>query len=175
MLHIEVKNVGKKLLAMVTFKVKGATTELECQLDTAASCNVMAYQDYIKLGKPNIEKSKSLLTKTENPWPRVAEQIKKQVEGCKTCEKDAPAHVQETLLAHDVRKQPWAKVGMDLFKSRGKNYLVVVDYLTDYFEISYLPDTTAASVITVIKSDFARLGVPVVQFTSREFRSFARE
>ena len=114
-------------------------------------------------------------------WPRMAEQIKKQVEGCKTCEEDAPAQVQETLLAHDVPKQPWAKVGMDLFKSRGKNYLVVVDYLTDYFEISYLPDTTAASVITAIKSDFARHGVPVVvqtdngtQFTSREFRSFAR-
>ena len=60
---------------------------------------------------------------------------------------------------------------------------MVVDYLTDFFEFSELvADTTAPTVILEAKKIFARHGIPRMvqtdggsQFTSREFRLFARE
>ena len=114
-------------------------------------------------------------------WPGMADQIKSLTASCTICEKDAPAQPNERLLAHEIPKQPWAKVGMDLFKCKGKDYLVIVDYLTDFFEISELSDTTSATVIKATKKEFTRHGVPLMvqsdggpQFTSSEFQSFAK-
>ena len=114
-------------------------------------------------------------------WPGMADQIKSLTASCTICEKDAPAQPKERLLAHEIPKQPWAKVGMDLFKCKGKDYLVIVDYLTDFFEISELSDTTSATVIKATKKEFTRHGVPLMvqsdggpQFTSSEFQSFAK-
>ena len=42
--------------------VNGWEQTLECQLDTAASCNVMALRDFQKLGRPPLQKSNSKLT-----------------------------------------------------------------------------------------------------------------
>ena len=49
-LLISVEKVGKKLLTQVPFRVNGRTQTIVCQLDTAASCNVLARSDYRKLG-----------------------------------------------------------------------------------------------------------------------------
>jgi len=69
----------------------------------------------------------------------MADQIKSLTASCTICEEDAPAQPKKRLLAHEIPKQPWAKVSMDLLKCKGKDYLVIVDYLTDFFEISELP------------------------------------
>ena len=53
-LHIEVEKVGKKPLAKVKVKTNKQARELICQLDTAASCNVLARRDYEKLDKPKL-------------------------------------------------------------------------------------------------------------------------
>ena len=42
--------------------VNGWEQTLECQLDTAASCNVMALRDFQKLGRLPLQKSNSKLT-----------------------------------------------------------------------------------------------------------------
>ena len=42
---------------------------------------------------------------------------------------------------------PWSKVGQDLFTLNGRDYLVTVDYYSDYFEVDKLNDTTARSAI----------------------------
>ena len=53
-LLITVEKVGKKLLAKVPFRrtVSSRDLEIVCQLDTAASCNVLTMADYEKLGCP---------------------------------------------------------------------------------------------------------------------------
>lgn len=57
---IAVEKVGKKLLA----RVPGDNNQvvLTCQLDTAASCNVMSTRDYWKLGNPLKTQSKTSLS-----------------------------------------------------------------------------------------------------------------
>ena len=89
------------------------------------------------------------------------------------CEQDSPAQGKEKHLAHEVPKQPWDKVGVNLWRCKGKDYLVVVDYLTDFFEVGELPSTLSVVVIQALKQLFARHGVPLIvhsdggpQFTS---------
>ncbi|KAL5510796.1 hypothetical protein EMCRGX_G006398 [Ephydatia muelleri] len=115
-------------------------------------------------------------------WPGMSEDIKRVTTSCRQCEENLPAQPRQSLLAHDVPDKPWSKIGMDIFRSKGKNYLVLVDYLTDYFEICELQQTLAVNVIQAAKEQFARHGVPVVvqsdggpEFMSREFQVFAKE
>eukprot|EP00731_Ephydatia_muelleri_P018422 Em0011g462a len=61
-LLISVDKVGKKLLAQVPFRVNGRTQTIVCQLDTAASCNVLARSDYRKLGNLPVQESGTTLT-----------------------------------------------------------------------------------------------------------------
>ncbi|KAL5477674.1 hypothetical protein EMCRGX_G024499, partial [Ephydatia muelleri] len=114
-------------------------------------------------------------------WPGMAEDIGRVTKQCPICEEDSPAQARSKLLVHDIPKQPWSKVGMDLFKCKGKEFLIVVDYLTDFFEVSELPNTLASTIVEATKREFARHGIPVVvhtdggpQFVSQEFSSFAK-
>jgi hypothetical protein len=86
----------------------------------------------------------------------------------------------EQMIPHEIPELPWAKVGCDLFKFKGKDYLLCVDYYSKYPDIVLLPATTSYSVIAALSATFARFGVPkqVIsdngpQFSSREFREFA--
>ena len=68
-----------------------------------------------------------------------------------------------------------------MFEIKGRNYLVTVDYYSNFIEVDYLPTTTTKQVITNLKGHFARYGIPVQivtdsgsQFLSREFKNFTR-
>eukprot|EP00731_Ephydatia_muelleri_P012068 Em0006g962a len=87
----------------------------------------------------------------------------------------------EPQLAHSIPKYPWSKVGIDLCRCKRKDWVVMVDYLTDFIEVSELQQTLATTVIDAIKQHFARHSVPGVvhtnggsQFTSQEFQAFSR-
>ena len=65
---------------------------------------------------------------------------------------------------------------------KGRNYLVTVDYYSNFLEVDYLFTTTTKQVITKLKGHFARYGIPLQmvtdsgpQFLSREFRNFMTE
>ena len=55
-LPITVRKCGKKLLARMQFIV-AKKVMVECQMDTAATCNVLSWRDYVVLGKPALENS----------------------------------------------------------------------------------------------------------------------
>ena len=76
----------------------------------------------------------------------------------------------------------WRKIGADLFTLFGKNFLVVVDYTSNYPEVAKLEDLSSTNTISHMKSIMARHGLPSVvvsdngpQFSSREFRQFAMQ
>lgn len=52
------------------------------------------------------------------------------------------------------------EVAVELFCDNGKNYLLTVDYYSDYFEIDSLTTTTVEVVINKIRCQFARHGIP---------------
>ena len=63
-------------------------------------------------------------------------------------------------MTHEIPKCPWSRVGIDLFSCLGKEYLITVDYYSDFWELDLLlANPTAASVITKCKINFSRHGI----------------
>ncbi|KAL5017694.1 hypothetical protein ScPMuIL_005222, partial [Solemya velum] len=112
-------------------------------------------------------------------WPGIASDIRQIADACETCQESKPHNQKEPLRQHDEGDSPWQKVGLDLFDIQGKQYLVVVDYFSNFIEVDLLTTTTSARVIMFLKKHFARYGIPKVvvsdggpQFVSQEFRTF---
>lgn len=113
-------------------------------------------------------------------WQGMNEQIKSHVQQCDTCHAVDCNQQKETLRPHEMPDRPWAKVGTDLFTFDNKDYLITVDYYSNFWEIDYLTDTKSTTVIRKLKGHFARQGIPDIvisdngpQFSSQEFQKFS--
>ena len=115
-------------------------------------------------------------------WPGMSAEIKHFVSTCEACRTYEKSPAKEPLMSHEPVSRPWEKVGVDLFFFDGKDYLVTVDYFSNFSEIDYLQSTDSKAVIKKLKMQFARHGIPCQvisdngsQFTSRKFKQFMRE
>lgn len=113
-------------------------------------------------------------------WPGMNAQIKDSIEKCDVCRTYSTKQQKETMIPHEVPNRPWAKVGTDIMTFDSNDYLVTVDYFSNFWEIDYLPKATSNTVIQKLKAQFARHGIPDTlisdngpQFDSSEFRNFA--
>ena len=112
-------------------------------------------------------------------WPGMVGQIKDQVQRCEVCNDVLARQQKEPLMTHKIPEAPWSKVGHAFFTEGGENYLVTVDFYSDYFELDLLADTTAESVIKATKCHFARHGIADMvtdngpQYFSTLFTKFA--
>ena len=81
-------------------------------------------------------------------WPGQTADIKNYVWTCETCyHLRQTAQQKEKLLQHERPDRPWAKVAEDLFSIDKCNFLVTVDYWSNYFELDKLRDTASKAVI----------------------------
>ena len=115
-------------------------------------------------------------------WPGMNAEVKDFIEQCEVCRSCDDRQQKETLLSHDVPDRPWTKVGIDMFLFHDKNYLITVDYYSNYWEVDYLIDTKTRTIIQKLKSQFARFGIPDIcmsdngpQFSSEEFGQFSKD
>ena len=86
--------------------------------------------------------------------------IRDYISACDVCRTYETANQRETLMSHDIPDRPWAKIGTDLFPHNGKDYLVTVDYYSNFWEVDYLADTKAQTTIGKLKAHYARHGIP---------------
>ena len=115
-------------------------------------------------------------------WPKMRQDIESAVSQCSACN-SCKAHLPtQPMINHPVPDLPWSSLGADLFDWNGRQYLVVVDSYSGWFEMEWLHDTTSRSVIGKMKRLFASHGVPERlmtdngrQFVSSEFDNFAKE
>ena len=114
-------------------------------------------------------------------WPSMNSEIKDLISKCETCRTYEVAQQKETLVSPEIPNRPWSVVGVDLFQSpvSDDQYLITVDYYSNFFEIDRLEDTRSAAVISKLKQHFARHGIPdkVIsdngpQFISQQFNNF---
>ena len=107
--------------------------------------------------------------------------VKEYISRCETCMTFPSRQQKEPLLNHKIPDRPWAKIGTDLFQFENKEYLVTVDYFSNFFEVDRLCSTTSGAVVKKLKGHIARYGIPdeIVsdngpQFDSEEFQAFAQ-
>ena len=112
-------------------------------------------------------------------WPGMAHDIKQLADSCETCQEMKPRNTQEPLKQHNEGDGPWQKIGLDFFEIPGKDYLIVVDYYSNFIEIDLLTSQTSTHTTTLLRKHFAPYGIPRVivsdggpQFTSQELHSF---
>ncbi|XP_055997858.1 uncharacterized protein K02A2.6-like [Ostrea edulis] len=115
-------------------------------------------------------------------WPRISADITTLVSNCDVCLKHRYSNSKEPLQPHPIPDYPWQVVAIDLFEWDDKNFLIVSDYYSRFFEVVQLRDTKSKTVIQKLKSMFSRLGIPqkVIsdngpQYSSQEFATFATE
>lgn len=115
-------------------------------------------------------------------WIGMSADIKEMVKTCEQCEKRKPQNQREPVKQHKDGKGPWDKVGTDLFVIENRNYLLVIDYYTNFIEVDYLPSTSSKVVIEKLKKQFCRFGIPreIIsdggpQYTSVEFEEFTKQ
>ena len=113
-------------------------------------------------------------------WPGMTGDIKQYISACEICQSYQSSNQPESLQPHELPSRQWEKIGVHLFKLEGKDYMVTVDYLSNYWEIDRLENTKAPTVVRKLKAHFARYGSPCVlisdnglQFTSEKVKQFA--
>ena len=114
-------------------------------------------------------------------WSGMSHDVKQMADNYVSCQELKPANRMETLLQHEVWNVPWEKIGCDLFEISGRNYLIVIDYFSNFIEVDLMTTTTSTQVVSNLKKMCARFGTPrqIVsdggpQFTSREFEVFMK-
>ena len=115
-------------------------------------------------------------------WPGLSSELKNLVNNCKLCQENRPEQKKEPLKPSELPSRPWKKLGIDLMELKNKSYLIIVDYYSRWLEVLFLHNTTSKTVINKLSSVFTTHGLPDVircdngpQFTSREFKSFAKD
>ena len=115
-------------------------------------------------------------------WPGMNAEIKDFVSSCEACRTFEVQNQKETLMPHDLPSRPWEKIGTDIMTYKGENYLITVDYFSNFWEIDRLPDLMSETIISKLKGHFSRYGIPDTvisdnagQYTSQEFQRFSKE
>ena len=117
-------------------------------------------------------------------WPGMNGDIKNYIEKCHICrENRVTSQQRETLQQHSRPARPWAKVGVDLFSLDKNNFLITVDYWSNYFELDQIMgETTSKKVVQCLRRHFATHGIPDTvisdngpQFASEVFANFSKE
>lgn len=115
-------------------------------------------------------------------WPSISNDLKNITEHCETCNEHKPNQQLEPMQSLPNPTKPWTIVSSDILTIDSKNYLVLVDHFSRYFEVELMESMTAECVIKLFKTQFARHGIPRLvisdngsQFSSVEFKKFARK
>ena len=52
---------------------------------------------------------------------------------CSKCNELGQKQCKEPMMTDEILKRPWSRVGMDPFSCLGKEYLITVDYYSDFW------------------------------------------
>ena len=112
-------------------------------------------------------------------WPGIISDINDLVSSCGTCQEYRNKQSSEPLIYHEIPDVPWTKIGTDLFHVAGKHFLILVDYTSNYFDISELPNCESSTIVQHTKCILNRYGIPKLifsdngpEFTARPYTQF---
>ena len=112
-------------------------------------------------------------------FPGISSEIKATVSRCEICARVQSENQKEPLKPYPVPPRPWDTVGVDVFTHHGRDFLIIVDYLSNYCEVDRLQSKKIKDITYALRAQFARHGIPMVvvsdnsPFASAEFQAFA--
>lgn len=114
-------------------------------------------------------------------WPGMSGDVHDFVSKCDVCLKFSRNNIKEPMIQHDRPNIPYFKVAADILTFGNCDYLVVVDYFSNWIDLVKLNEKTALEVIKKLKSMFSSHGIPVtfmsdiMPFNSNVFKVFAND
>ena len=104
-------------------------------------------------------------------WPEMNSDIENIVRTCDVSQQYHKRQHRETYIPHEIPDIPWTKVATELFEICTKSYLIVVDYTSDFFDISEILGKHSSTVVLHTKQISSRCGIPkeVISDNSPEF------
>ena len=113
-------------------------------------------------------------------WPGLDEAIEQVVQNCQHCLIHRKAPPKAKLHPWEWPSEPWHRIHVDFAEpTKGNYFLIVVDAHSKWVEIFPTKSITSRRTIDILRTCFARFGLPVVlvsdngsQLTSREFLEY---
>ena len=93
-------------------------------------------------------------------WPRMQSDIRETCLSCGICSRYHTERPPEPMLSHKIPSHPWSKISVDRFALDGKQYLVMGDHYSNYFELEPPRNVAASTVIRAMKRNLTRHGIP---------------
>ena len=75
----------------------------------------------------------------------------KRLHNCSICNTLQPLQCREPPRPYDIPERPWSKVATDLFTFNGENFVVIVDFYSNFIEMEKINRTSSQAVIQVLK------------------------
>ncbi|KAK2703652.1 hypothetical protein QYM36_017948 [Artemia franciscana] len=91
-------------------------------------------------------------------WPGITRDIERLVNYCEVCAKFAMNQQKEPMILYKIPNYPFQHVAADLFQHNGQDYIVTVNYMSRFFEVDCLTNTTEPG----RRQQFARLATALV-------------
>lgn len=108
-------------------------------------------------------------------WPLMGAQIEEQVRNCERCAEIQNKQPREPLRPTKLPKLPFAELSADIFEFESTNYLITVDFYSNFIQTTKLTNMRCSSVIDAFKQQISVHGIPTkittdcgTQFTSHE-------
>lgn len=115
-------------------------------------------------------------------WIGMGSDIENFVKGCEDCQKYQKTNIKEPMVIREVPHYPFQHVYSDVFHFNNKNYLLIVDSYSNWFDFKHIKTLLSSEFIKHFKQWFGVLGTPekffsdnAASYTSQEFKKFAEE
>ena len=106
-------------------------------------------------------------------WPGIMEDIKDTYHQCQIWSKFARSQQNEILQSVETPQVRWEQLGLDIFSLKGTQYLLTVDYFSQFPIIRKLQSLHSLSVMKTLKEIFTMVGIPkcIVSDSGTQFTS----
>lgn len=135
-----------------------------------------------KLHEPHFGITKTLQRARSSVfWPNITNEIELTVTHCRVCQENAPNNVKEPMIPHEIPNEPFKKIACDILEHSARNYLVVIDFYSNWIELIKLKGKTAHEINIEWMKLFSSYGYPHIiiadnmPFGSFECREFAKK
>ena len=89
-------------------------------------------------------------------WPSMNAEVRDQIKQCSIRSEFQAKNPKDPMQSHLIPDRPRSRVATDQFKLHGKDYIVVVDYYSDFIELKDLQENTSIAVTEFLKEQFSR-------------------